>query len=110
MIFVLSNVYICMYRKFKNRKMVSVFLDTKESVLLKSKDKTFHVLFHILRQMDFEHNTWYADKTNKIFIMNKLGIAPPTLDKHLSSLKERELILPTDSRGRYRLNLEIFEI
>ena len=71
--------------------MVAVYLDTNESVLLKSNDRTFHVLFYILRQLDFERNLWYADKQNKITIMHKLGISPPTLDKHIASLKERGL-------------------
>ena len=98
------------YKDNKNRKMIAVYLDTKESVLLKSNDRTFHVLFHILRQLDFERNLWYADKENKIIIMNKLGISPPTLDKHLASLKERDLITTAETRGRYRLNLEIFSM
>jgi DNA-binding IclR family transcriptional regulator len=41
-------------------------------------------------------------------IMAKLEIAPATLDKHIASLKERKLILPTDARGKYRLNMQIF--
>lgn len=98
------------YHKRNNRKMVAVYLDTKESVLLKSNDRSFQVLFYILRQLDFERNLWYADKQNKLTIMNKLGISPPTLDKHIASLKERELIIPAEVRGRYRLNLEVFSL
>lgn len=90
--------------------MIAVYLDTKESVLLKSNDRTFHVLFYIMRQLDFEKNLWYADKQNKLVIMNKLGISPPTLDKHISSLKERDLIRTAEVRGRYRLNLEVFSL
>ena len=94
----------------KNRKMVAVYLDTNDSVLLKSNDRTFHVLFYILRQLDFERNLWYADKQNKLNIMTKLGISPPTLDKHIASLKERDLIRTAETRGRYRLNMEIFSL
>tara|TARA_B100000482_G_C12464709_1_gene242414 strand:+ start:261 stop:566 length:306 start_codon:yes stop_codon:yes gene_type:complete len=94
--------------KRRKRKMITVYLDTKESVLLKSKDKTFHVLYYILNQTDMERNTWYADKENKERIMNKLGIAPPTLAKHIQSLKERRLILTTETRGKYMLNMNIF--
>ena len=79
-----------MYNKYrKGRKMVMVYLDTKDSILLKSNDRTFHVLYYILRQTNFETNLWYADKVNKLFIMNKLGISVPALDKHIASLKER---------------------
>jgi len=94
--------------KRRKRKMITVYLDTKESVLLKSKDKTFHVLYYILNQTDMERNTWYADKENKERIMNKLGIAPPTLAKYIQSLKERRLILTTETRGKYMLNMNIF--
>jgi DNA-binding IscR family transcriptional regulator len=82
--------------------------DTKESILLKSKDRTFHVLYYILRQTDMEKHIWYADKVHKEHIMNKLEISPVTLDKHISSLKQRNLILVTSVRGRYRLNMQIF--
>ena len=97
-----------MYNKYrKGRKMVMVYLDTKDSILLKSNDRTFHVLYYILRQTNFDTNLWYADKINKLFIMNKLGISVPALDKHIASLKEREFIRPAEVRGRYRINLEL---
>jgi predicted transcriptional regulator len=97
-----------MYNRYrKGRKMVMVYLDTKDSILLKSNDRTFHVLYYILRQTNFETNLWYADKVNKLFIMNKLGISVPALDKHIASLKEREFIRPAEVRGRYRINLEL---
>jgi DNA-binding IclR family transcriptional regulator len=94
----------------RKRKMITVYLDTKDSVLLKSKDKTFHVLFYILNQADAEHNTWYADKVHKEKIIEVLNISPTTLDKHIASLKERRLIFPTGSRGKYRLNMKIFSV
>ena len=94
--------------KRRKRKMITVYLDTKESVLLKSKDATYHVLYYILNQTDMERNTWYADKENKQYIMGKLDIAPLTLDKHIASLKKRRLILTTESRGKYMLNMNIF--
>jgi len=94
-----------MYRR--KRKMITVYLDTKESILLKSKDKSFHVLYYILNQADSEHNLWYADKIHKQRILDKLQMSLVTLDKHLASLKERDLILPTGVRGKYRLNMQI---
>ena len=87
--------------------MIVVYLDTKDSILLKSKDRTFHVLYYILNQADLEHHYWYADKIHKERIVNKLGISPVTLDKHIASLKNRGLIKPTGARGKYRLNMEI---
>lgn len=94
-----------MYRK--KRKVVVVYLDTKNSILLKSKDRSFHVLYYILNQADSEHHFWYADKIHKERIVNKLEMSPVTLDKHIASLKERDLIRPTGARGKYRLNMEI---
>ena len=94
--------------KRRKRKVITVYLDTKESILLKSKDRTFHVLYYILRQTDMEKHIWYADKVHKEQIMNKLEISPVTLDKHISSLKQRTLIMTTAVRGRYRLNMQIF--
>jgi predicted transcriptional regulator len=94
-------------RNKKGRKMVMVYLDTKDSILLKSNDRTFHVLYYILRQTNFETNLWYSDKINKTYIMNKLGISTPGLDKHIASLKERNFIKPAEVRGRYRINLEL---
>lgn len=87
--------------------MVTVYLDVKDSILLLSKDKTYHVLYYILIQMDSERNIWYADKVHKKKIMDKLEISPVTLDKHLKSLKDRKLILTTDARGRYRINTQL---
>ena len=94
----------------KRRKVVTVYLDTKDSILLLSKDKTFHVLYYILIQADVEKNIWYADKVHKERIMSKLEISPVTLDKHISSLKNRGLILTTGARGRYRLNTQILSV
>jgi DNA-binding IclR family transcriptional regulator len=94
----------------RKRKMIPVYLDTNDSILLKSKDKTFHVLFYILKQADAEHNTWYADKVHKQQIIDKLAISPTTLDKHLASLKERRLIHSAGSRGKYKLNMQIFSL
>jgi DNA-binding transcriptional ArsR family regulator len=89
--------------------MITVYLDTKDSILLRSKDITFHVLYYILQQSNEETNTWYADKEHKQIIMDKLGLAQITLEKHLASLKERKLLI-SEMRGRYKLNTKIFTI
>lgn len=90
-----------MYKR--KRKVISVYLDTKDSILLLSKDRAFHILFYILNQADLERNIWYADKVHKQRIMVKLNISPATLDKHIKSLKKRNLII-SESRGRYKIN------
>ena len=90
--------------------MFAAYLDTNNNILLLSKDKTYHVLYWILRQADIEKNIWYSDKHHKRIIMAKLNISPVTLDKHISSLKSRELILTTEVRGKYRLNMEVLSI
>jgi DNA-binding MarR family transcriptional regulator len=105
--YLIENITFVRYGR-KKRKVITVYLDTQESILLKSKDKTFHVLYYILRQTDMETHIWYSDKIHKQNIMDKLGISPVTLDKHISSLKQRELIITTSVRGRYRLNMQIF--
>ena len=83
--------------------MVIVHLDTYDSILLKSNDKSFHALYYIIKQMDLSTNVWYADKTNKTDICAKLAITSPTLEKMLASLRERELILSVQ-RGKYSLS------
>ena len=90
--------------------MISVYLDIQGSILLLSKDTSFHVLHHIIRQSDSEKNVWYADKVNKDEIIRKLQISPNSLDKHIASLKLRKLIVKDGPRGRYKLNMEIFSL
>ena len=101
-----SYIFVMSYKR--RRKVITVYLDTTESILLKSKDKTFHVLYYILNQADSERHEWYSDKLHKQKIMDKLEISPVTLDKHIASLKERKLIVATGVRGKYRLNMQIF--
>jgi|TARA_R110002126_G_scaffold190255_1_gene338316 predicted transcriptional regulator len=90
--------------------IVLAYLDIKESILLKANDTTFKVLHIILNQIDEESGIWYADKIHKKEIMNNLDITITTLDKHIASLKKRELIIREITRGRYKLNSEIFSI
>jgi len=85
------------------------YLDTNDSILLKANDATFKVLHIILNQVSDE-GTWYADKVHKKEIMETLNITITTLDKHIASLKNRELIIKKETRGRYKLNEEIFSI
>ena len=83
--------------------MICVSLDTNDSILLKSKDKSFHALFYIIRQIPDTTNVWYSDKVNKQMVCNELGVSGPTLEKMLSSVKERELLVKV-SRGKYKLS------
>lgn len=88
--------------------MIIVHLDTHDSILLKSNDKSFHALYYIMKQMNLEENRWYADKTNKTAVCEKLSISLPALEKMLASLKERSIILP-QQRGIYSLSHELIE-
>jgi len=82
--------------------MIIVHLDTADSILLLSNDKSFHALYYILEQMDKESNVWYADKVNKDYIRNRMSISSPTLEKLIALLKVKNLIKPL-SRGKYQL-------
>lgn len=82
----------------------------RDTLLTKSKDKSFHVLNIIIEQTDKRSNRWYAVKENKTRIMNKLNISLPTLDKHIKSLKDRKLIVPRQDRGVYSLNPTVFDL
>lgn len=86
--------------------MIIVHLDTTDSILLKSNDRSFHVLYHIIQQSDRNSFEWYADKINKKEISDFLGISGACLEKLLKSLKDRNLI-ETIKRGKYKLG-EIF--
>jgi hypothetical protein len=88
--------------------MIVVHLDTYDSILLKSNDTSFHALYYIIKQMDLELNTWYADKTNKTAVCEKLSVSLPALEKMLASLKDREIIIPKQ-RGIYKLCPELIE-
>ena len=88
--------------------MIVVHLDTYDSILLKSNDTSFHALYYIIKQMDLELNTWYADKTNKTAVCDKLSVSLPALEKMLASLKDRKIIIPIQ-RGIYKLCPELIE-
>lgn len=88
--------------------MIYVPLDTQDSILLLSNDKSFHALYHIMMQMSLDDNIWYADKINKGDIAYKLQCSLPALEKMIASLKDRELLL-TVSRGKYKLSSLLLE-
>ena len=90
--------------------MISIYVDVQDSILLLSKDHSFHILYHIINQSDSERNIWYADSKNKEAIIAKLQMSHSSLDKHLKSLVERKLILKDGIRGRYKLNMGIFSL
>ena len=87
--------------------MIVVYLDTPETILLRSNDRSFHALYHIMKQMNVEENKWYADKINKQAICEALNVTPIALEKMLASLRKRNLVF-TYHRGLYGLNEEIF--
>lgn len=89
--------------------MIIVYLDTQDSILLKSKDSSFILLYYILQQSDKETLVWYADKLHKEYLIQKVGCTLANLDKMIKSLKERS-ILSTLGKGKYKLNEKIFTI
>lgn len=88
--------------------MIIAHLDVQDSLLLKSNDRSFHALYHIMSQMNKETNEWYADNTNKTAICNCLSISRPALEKMIGSLKSRGIIISI-KRGLFMISLEIFE-
>lgn len=89
--------------------MIIVYLDTQDSILLKSKDSSFILLYYILQQSDKETLVWYADKLHKDYLTQKVGCTLANLDKQIRSLKERDII-STLGKGKYKLNEKIFTI
>jgi hypothetical protein len=83
--------------------MIVVSLDTPDSLLLKSNDTSFRVLYYILQQIDLNTNTWYGDRYNKEEIMSQLNLSLPAIDKIIASLQQR-LIIIRIARGKYMLN------
>lgn len=90
--------------------MIAVYVDTKDSILLLSKDQSFHALFYIIKQWDSERNIWYCDNTNKKYIMDQINVSNASLAKYIQSLVERKLLIRDGIRGRYKLNLEILSL
>jgi len=88
--------------------MIIAHLDLKESILLKSNDRSFHALYFIIQQLDPERQLWYADKINKTAICVELNITMAALEKMLFSLKDRKLI-EKSKRGIYQLSSTLME-
>lgn len=83
--------------------MIVVSLDTPDSLLLKSNDTSFRVLYYILQQTDLTTNTWYSDRYNKEQIMTQLNLSLPAIDKIIASLQQRLIIIKL-SKGKYMLD------
>lgn len=83
--------------------MIVVSLDTPDSLLLKSNDTSFRVLYYILQQADLSTNTWYSDRYNKEQIMTQLNLSLPAIDKIIASLQQRLIIIRL-SKGKYMLH------
>jgi hypothetical protein len=82
--------------------MILVYLDTKDSILLKANDTSFHALYYIIQQADLYANIWYADNFNKNLIVEELNVSLPALEKMIASLRERGLLIKIQ-RGKYKL-------
>ena len=73
-----------------------------QKLLLTSKDKSYHVLSEIYSQYNYQTNSWNVNKTNKDLICEKMLIKNSTLEKHIKSLKDRDM-LQSLGKGSYRI-------
>jgi len=81
-----------------------------ENILRKARDKTYHVLAEIYDQYDYDNDRWHAVKENKEIIKKNLNISTSTLDKHLKSLKDRQILISL-TKPTYRIeNIPIYDI
>lgn len=81
-------------------------MELEKEILLKSNDKSFHVLYYIIQQSG-DTLMWHCNKENREKIINVLNLKQITLYKQLASLKQRGL-LTSIGRGEYELNEEVF--
>lgn len=65
-------------------------------------------MFYIIKQIPHTTNVWYSDRINKQMVCNELNVSGPTLEKMLSSLRERELLVKI-ARGKYKLSEVLLE-
>lgn len=90
--------------------IVSASLDINNNLLLRSNDKTLHVLCHIIDQYDEVNSTWYSDVINKQSIADKLNISLSSVDKKIFHLRNNGIIVKKSGKGEYKLNEELFEL
>lgn len=88
-----------------------IFLDDtdRENFLLASDCLHLKVLYHIIKTIGHDANPWYADIDNKEAIAQELGISIPTLNRQISILKTNNII-KSESRGKYKLNLNMLKL
>jgi DNA-binding MarR family transcriptional regulator len=73
-----------------------------QKLLLTSKDKSYHVLSEIYSQYNYHTGSWNVDKNNKKLICDKMSISNSTLEKHIKSLKDRDM-LQSLGKGTYKI-------
>ena len=89
---------------------LSKHIEDTDNILLRSNDKTLHVLYYIICQFDMINESWYSDKINKESIALKLGLSLSSVDKKVSQLKDNGIIISKSGKGEYKLNEELFEL
>jgi DNA-binding IscR family transcriptional regulator len=85
-------------------------IEDTDNILLRSSDKTMHVLYYIICQFDMINDSWYSDKINKEFIATKLNLSLSSIDKKVSHLKDSGIIIKKSGKGEYKLNEDLFEL
>ena len=90
---------------------MTIFLDQedRENFLLASDCLHLKVLYHIITDIKYDANPWYADIENKEKIMNKLDISLATMNRQLAKLKSTK-ILVLEAKGKYKLNLNMLKL
>jgi len=81
-----------------------------DNILRKAKDKSYHVLAEIYLQYNHTNDRWHAIKENKEVIKTNLSISTSTLDKHIKSLKDRNILISV-TKGIYRVEaIPVYDI
>jgi hypothetical protein len=88
--------------------MVLEYLKSKNSILLKTTDSVLKAYYIILYTCDKDLQ-WSANKINKENICLELDLTVAAVDKIVLALRDRELIIPLNKKGFYRINNKYFQ-
>lgn len=87
--------------------MILDYLKGKNSILLKTSDSVLKAYYLILYNCDKDLN-WSASKANKEEICHQLDLTIAAVDKIVLSLRDRELLIPINKKGSYKINKRYF--
>lgn len=80
-----------------------------EANLLKVLDKKYDMLIEHVHSMSIANGYWYSDHSfrSQFCIYSKLSV--PTYFRYIKVLKESGLITEVDSRGLYKVNVDMLD-